>query len=95
MVHNRISPRTYFAFEEAAQRCRREIRSLQVPTLMIQGMADRVVDPRGALEAAAAAPHDMLRFVTVRDGFHEVFNDLGREETIRDVLAWLDAALVV
>jgi len=95
LVHDRISPRTYFAFAEAAQRCQREIRTLQVPTLMFQGMADRVVDPKGALEAVAAAPHDMLRFVTVRDGFHEVFNDLSREETIRDMLAWLDAAVVV
>jgi len=95
LVHDRISPRTYFAFAEAAQRCQRDVRSLQVPTLMLQGMADRVVDPKGALEAAAAAPHDMLRFVTLRDGFHEVFNDVGREATIKDLLAWLDAALVV
>ena len=95
LVHEKISPRTYFAFSEAAQRCQRDIRTLQVPTLMIQGMQDRVVDPKGALEAAAAAPHDMLRFVTSREGFHEVFNDIGREGTIKDLLAWLDAALVV
>src|SRR4029077_21077285 len=77
LVHDRISPRTYFAFSEAAQACRRDIRSLAVPTLMFQGMADRVVDPKGALEAAGAAPHEMLRFVTLRDAFHEVFNDTG------------------
>ena len=95
LVHDRISPRTYFAFAEAAQRCRREIRTLQVPTLMLQGMADRLVDPKGALDAAGAAPHGMLRFVTLRDAYHEVFNDTGREAVIRDLLAWLDAAMVV
>ena len=95
LVHDRISPRTYFAFNEARQRCRREIRTLQVPTLMLQGMADRVVDPRGALEAAGAAPHGMIRFVTLHDAFHEVFNDPGREAVIRDLAAWLDAVLVV
>jgi alpha-beta hydrolase superfamily lysophospholipase len=94
-VHDRISPRTYFAFMEAAQRCRQGIRGLQVPTLMFQGMADRLVDPKGALEAAAAAPHDMLRFVTWADAYHESFNDTGREQVIRDMTAWLDAALVV
>jgi alpha-beta hydrolase superfamily lysophospholipase len=94
-VHDRISPRTYFAFMEAAQRCRQGIRGLQVPTLMFQGMADRLVDPKGALEAAAAAPHDMLRFVTWTDAYHESFNDTGREQVIRDMTAWLDAALVV
>jgi alpha-beta hydrolase superfamily lysophospholipase len=94
-VHDRISPRTYFAFAEAAQACRRDIRTLSVPTLMYQGMADRVVDPKGALEAAGAAPHEMLRFVTLRDAFHEVFNDTGREQVIQQLLAWLDAAVVV
>lgn len=95
LVHEKISPRTYFAFNEAAQRCRRDIRNLAVPTLMLQGMADRVVDPKGALEAAGTAPHGMLRFVTLRDAYHETFNDTGREDVIRDLKAWLDAALVV
>ena len=95
LVHDRISPRTYFAFMEAAQRCRQGIRGLQVPTLMFQGMADRLVDPKGALEAAAAAPHDMLRFVTWSEAFHESLNDLGRQDVVRDVMAWLDAAVVV
>jgi alpha-beta hydrolase superfamily lysophospholipase len=80
---------------EAAQRCRQGIRTLQVPTLMLQGMADRMVDPKGALEAAGAAPHDMLRFVTWRDACHEALNDLGRDDVVRDLTAWLDAALVV
>ena len=95
LVHDRISPRTYFAFMEAAQRCRRDIRGLQVPTLMFTGMADRLVDPKGALEAAAAAPHDMMRFVTWSEAYHETMNDIGREKVIKDMLAWLDAALVV
>ena len=95
LVHDRISPRTYFAFQEAAQRCRQGIRTLQVPTLMFQGMADRMVDPKGALEAAGAAPHDMMRFMTWRDACHESLNDVGRDAIVRDIVAWLDAALVV
>jgi alpha-beta hydrolase superfamily lysophospholipase len=95
LVHSSISPRTYFAFREAAQRCQREIRSLQVPTLLLQGMADRIVDPKGALAAAGTAPHGMLRFVTLRDAYHESLNDTGREAVLRDLAAWLDAALVV
>lgn len=94
LVHDRISPRTYFAFMEAAARCRRDVRSLEVPTLMLQGMADRCVDPKGALEAAGSAPHEMMRFVTLRDAFHETFNDTGREAVIRDLVGWLDVAMV-
>ncbi|MCC6349525.1 MAG: lysophospholipase [Candidatus Eisenbacteria bacterium] len=94
-VHDRISPRLYFAFNEARQRCLREARTLQVPTLILQGMADRIVDPKGALEFAGACPHGMMRFVTLKDVRHEPFNDTGREAVIRDLAAWLDAVLVV
>jgi alpha-beta hydrolase superfamily lysophospholipase len=94
-VHDRISPRLYFAFNEARQRCMREARTLQVPTLLLQGMADRLVDPKGALEFAGAAPHGITRFVTLKDTYHEIFNDHGREAVIKDLAAWLDAVLVV
>jgi len=94
-VHDRISPRLYFAFREAGQRCLRDVRQLSVPTLLLQGMSDRVVDPKGALELAGAAQHGIVRFVTLADRYHEVLNDLGRDEVVRDLAAWLDAVLVV
>ncbi len=94
-VHDRISPRLYFAFNEASQRCLRDVRQLAVPTLLLQGMADRVVDPKGALELAGAAAHGVVRFVTLADRYHEIFNDPGRDDVVRDFAAWLDAAIVV
>lgn len=94
-VHDRISPRLYFAFAEAQQRVMRDARRLSVPTMVLQGMADRLVDPKGALEFAGSAPHGMVRLVTLKETYHELFNDRGRELVIRDVLAWLDAAMVV
>lgn len=94
-VHDRISPRLYFAFNEARQRCLREARTLAVPTLLLQGMADRMIDPKGALEFAGSAPHGITRFVTLKDTYHEIFNDPGRDAVVRDVAAWLDAVLVV
>jgi acylglycerol lipase len=95
LVHDRISPRLYFAMTEAQQRVMREARRLQVPALLIQGASDRVVDPKGALEFCGAAPHGMTRLVTLKEGAHENFNDLGRVEAIRDLIAWLDAVRVV
>jgi alpha-beta hydrolase superfamily lysophospholipase len=95
MVHDRISPRLYFSFDEARQRVLRDARRLAVPALVLQGAADRVVDPKGALEFTGAAPHGMVRLVTYKDAYHEVFNDPSRAQVIRDVKGWLDAALVV
>jgi len=95
LVHDRISPRLYFAFLEAQARCRRDIQKLQLPTLVFQGMADRCVDPKGALELFGAAPHGRMRFVTLKDTYHELFNDTGRDDVMRDMIAWLDAAVVM
>lgn len=94
-VHDKISPRLYFAFLDAQARCRREMPKLQLPTLAFQGMADRLVDPKGALEVFGAAPHGRMRFVTLKDTYHELFNDTGRDAVLRDMIAWLDAAVVV
>jgi acylglycerol lipase len=95
LMHDRITPRLYFAFTEACQRVMNEARRLQVPTLLLQGAADRVIDPKGALEFNGAAPHGMTRLETMKDGYHEVFNDLSRDEAIKVLIAWLDAVRVV
>ena len=79
LVHGKITPRIYFGFEEARARVLREARRLQVPTLILQGAADRVVNPQGALELSGLAPHGMVRLMTYKDGF----------------TGWLDAVLVV
>ncbi len=94
-VHGKISPRLYSAFNEARQRCLRESRQLAVPTLLMQGMSDRMVDPKGALEFAGSVPHGMIRLETFADRYHEIFNDVGREEPVKILTGWLDAVLVV
>ena len=95
LVHDRISPRLYFSFNEARQRVLREARRLQVPALLLQGMADRVVDPKGALEFNVAAPHGMARLLAYPDAYHELFNDPDRARPVKDLVGWLDALLVV
>ena len=95
LVHGRITPRIYFGFEEARERVLEGARRLQVPTLILHGAADKVVNPQGSLELSGLAPHGMVRLLTYKDGFHEVFNDLDREQAIRDLVGWLDAVLVV
>jgi len=68
---------------------------LQVPALIVQGAADRVIDPQGALEFTGLAPHALARLVTVTGSYHEALNEPSRAATIREVIAWLDAVLVV
>jgi alpha-beta hydrolase superfamily lysophospholipase len=58
-------------------------------------MDDRVTDPKGALEFNVAAPHGMARLITYPGAYHEIFNDLDREQVVRDLVGFLDAVIVV
>jgi alpha-beta hydrolase superfamily lysophospholipase len=95
LVHDRITPRLYFGIVEARARVLRDARRLGVPALLLQGAADKVVDPHGALEFTGMAPHDLVRLLTYHEGFHEVFNDPARAQAIPDLIGWLDAIVVV
>ena len=93
LVHDRISPRLYFDFAEARMRVARDARRLQVPTLLLQGEADRLVMPEATRAFAAAAPKQLVTLKTYPGAYHEVFNDLDREQVVRDTIGWLDGVL--
>jgi acylglycerol lipase len=93
LVHDRISPRLYFDFSEARQRVMREARRLAVPTLVLHGEADRMVWPEGSAAFTAAAPKNLVTHIRYPDAYHELFNDLGREQVVADVVRWLTAIL--
>ncbi len=94
-MHDKISPKLYFQFLAARERVMAGARNLQVPTLLLHGTADRVVDPKATLEFNAAAPHGISRLITYPDVYHELFNDLGREQAIKDLLGWLELVVVM
>lgn len=95
LVHDRITPELYFGLEDARARVMAEARRLAIPALVLQGMKDRILDPRGALEFSVVAPHGMARLITYPEAYHEVFNDLDRAQVIGDLTGWLDAVIVV
>jgi alpha-beta hydrolase superfamily lysophospholipase len=90
LMHDRVSPRLYFAFNEARQRVLRDARRLAVPALLMHGEADRVVDPAGSAEFAAAAPPPLVSHLVYPGAYHEIFNDLARDQAKADLLAWME-----
>lgn len=90
LVHDRVSPRLYFAFNEARRRVLRAAGRLAVPALVMHGDADRLADPAGTAEFAAAAPRALVTHVVYPGSYHEIFNDLDRAKVEKDLLAWLE-----
>jgi acylglycerol lipase len=66
---------------------------ITLPIMIVQGSADKLVDPAGAqmLYDAVSSPDKKIR---IYDGFyHEVFNEPEHDKVLRDVEIWLEAHL--
>jgi alpha-beta hydrolase superfamily lysophospholipase len=66
---------------------------ITLPIMIIQGSADRLVDPAGA-QMLYDAVSSVDKGIRVYDGFyHEVFNEPEHGKVLRDVEIWLEAHL--
>jgi alpha-beta hydrolase superfamily lysophospholipase len=76
---------------QAIATVRAQIRNLKTPILLIHGDADRVnaVDGSQELYARITYPDKTLKIYP--GGYHELHNDLDREQVLLDLLDWLDA----
>eukprot|EP00002_Diphylleia_rotans_P036457 TRINITY_DN802_c0_g1_i2.p1 TRINITY_DN802_c0_g1~~TRINITY_DN802_c0_g1_i2.p1 ORF type:complete len:297 (+),score=41.64 TRINITY_DN802_c0_g1_i2:77-967(+) len=69
----------------------KEIHTITVPFIVLQGTADRVVNPRGAqfLYDTASSKDKTIRHY---EGlFHEILNEYEKFEIIREIIRWLDS----
>jgi alpha-beta hydrolase superfamily lysophospholipase len=89
LVHGVISARLYFGLAEAQARVLATAVALAVPALVLAGTADTVVDSTGARDFVAAAPAGRARFVACAGAYHEILNDVGRDEVARSIVEWL------
>lgn len=77
----------------AMQRVGAEAAKITLPILLLQGSADRIVDPAGA-QMLYDTVGSTDKTIKIYEGlFHEVFNEPEREQVLQDVQAWLDVRL--
>lgn len=91
MVHGVVTARWFTEYRRAQDEAMRAASELVLPTLVLQGGADGIVDAHVTSEffRKLASPDKTLR---VFDGFyHEVLNEPGKESVLRDMDAWLTA----
>lgn len=89
LVHDMISPKLYYGLAASRERVLREAGRLTIPALVMQGTGDLIIDPAGTEAFCAAAPARLVTRVVYEGAYHEIFNDLGRETCLKDLLAWL------
>jgi alpha-beta hydrolase superfamily lysophospholipase len=91
--HARMSAPLFFGMVEGGQLIQERAPVITVPVLLLLGNADPVIDP-GASRAFFARLGSTDRTIRVYEGLrHEPLNELGREQVLADIKAWLESHL--
>ena len=90
LIHHRISARLARFLDNAGREVLRAAPQWHVPTLLLYGGADRVVNPRGSQAFAKAAPAKVVTSHGFGDLYHEIFNELDRAPVYARLQQWLD-----
>lgn len=90
LIHHRISARLARFLDNAGREVLRAAPQWHVPTLLLYGGADRVVNPRGSQAFAKAAPAKVVTSHGFEDLYHEIFNELDRAPVYARLQQWLD-----
>jgi len=95
LCHDKATPRLIAFILDAGECALRDAAKLDVPTLLLVAGEDRLVDPQGSREFAAALPpgHGTLHWYAPL--WHEVFNERepDRSRVLGDLQGWIASLL--
>jgi alpha-beta hydrolase superfamily lysophospholipase len=84
---------TVAAFARAGERFDREFNRITLPVLILHGTADKATRPDGSQQFFKEAG-STDKTLNLYDGhYHDLLNDLGREQVFDDIVGWIDARL--
>ncbi|MEJ2162506.1 MAG: lysophospholipase [Robiginitalea sp.] len=87
LIHDRVSPRYSFPVIEAGEWALANAADLEVPTLVLHGTADPIIDSGGSMLFCQRAPGCDL--VLIEKGYHELHRDLDRDRYFAAIEDWL------
>ncbi|WP_206021903.1 alpha/beta hydrolase [Rhodoferax bucti] len=90
-VHDRISARLARFFSTQGPATVAAAGQWTVPTLLMYAGDDRLVNPQGSRDFAAAAPHNVVSAICFEGLYHELFNELDAKPVFVALRQWLDA----
>ncbi|WP_299710331.1 alpha/beta hydrolase [uncultured Tenacibaculum sp.] len=89
LVHSRVSPNFSLAFIDKGNYAIENASKLKVPGLLLHGTDDKLISYLGSEQFANN--NDIIQLKLYKDAYHELHNDLCKEETINDIITWLNA----
>jgi len=89
----KITARLASEMLDACERTMNRAAEILLPLLVLQGGADTLVDPQGAVQFHGTLGSPDKALTVYPDKFHEIFNDPGYDQVFSDIQAWLDKRL--
>lgn len=91
IAHESQPTKTVAELVRSDERLKQEFERITLPVLILHGTADKAARPAGSqlFFDRVGSPDKTLKFY---DGeFHDLLNDLGKDEVMRDITAWITA----
>ncbi len=88
--HNRISPRLFLGLMQTMEEVKRDAGKIQMPTLMQLAGREKLVSTsvsEAFFENLGAKKKELYIYA---DSFHEIYNDLDRDDVFRDLFRFLE-----
>ena len=84
---------TVAALARAGERFEREFGRITLPVLILHGTADKATRPDGSKQFFDEASSADKTLKLYEGYYHDLLNDLGREQVFDDITAWINARL--
>jgi acylglycerol lipase len=75
------------------ERLKKEFSNITLPVLIIHGTADKATKPSGSKEFYDASRSKDKTLKLYEGHFHDLLNDVGKEDVLADIKAWIAARL--
>lgn len=90
LVHEKVSPRLFFAIHDAGISAIKEAKKLDIKTLFVHGTADAITSPESTKRMADASSNELKLW---NELFHETHNEQNKEEVIDYNINWIKSQL--
>jgi len=91
LVHGQISAGLYGWVTDAASETLVRASEISLPLLLVHGRNDMIISPASSVRVAEAAPRATLKLWD--EGYHELHNDLLRDEHFDFITEWIDTLI--
>lgn len=88
LVHDKCSVSLYNEAMNAAKYSLEHASELKIPTLLIHGSDDMINSPEGSREFAEKS--DKVKLKIWEGGYHELHNELFKDDVFRYILSWIN-----